>query len=57
MTEGLKIYDEVVDKSKRKWEQEVVQTNYGDWYVDHKAIEDNPDSYILCFSFFDIKPT
>ena len=44
MTDGLKIYSEVMDKSKRKWEQEVVQPLYGDQYVDHKAIRDNPDN-------------
>ena len=55
MTGGLRIYSEVMDKSKRKWEQEVVQPLYGDQYVDHKAIRDNPDNYILCFSFFDMK--
>ena len=55
MTDGLRIYSEVMDKSKRKWEQEVVQTNYGDRYVNHEAIRDNPDNYILCFSFSDMK--
>ena len=54
-TEGLSIYSEIVDKSRRKWEQEVVQTNYGERYVNHEAIRDNPGSYILCFSFFDMK--
>ena len=55
MTDGLRIYSEVMDKSKRKWEQEVVQTNYGDRYVSHTEIRENPDNYILCFSFFDMK--
>jgi len=55
MTDGLKIYSEVMDKSKRKWEQEVVKSLYADRYVDHEAIRDNPDNYILCFSFFDMK--
>jgi ribonuclease J len=55
MTDDLRIYDEVMDKSRRKWEQEVVQTNYGDRYVSHAEIRENPDSYILCFSFFDMK--
>ena len=54
-TEGLRIYSEITDKSKRKWEQEVVQTEYGDCYVDHATIRKNPGNYILCFSFFDMK--
>jgi ribonuclease J len=55
MTDGLRIYSEVMDKSRRKWEQEVVQANYEERYVDHKAIRNNPGNYILCFSFFDMK--
>jgi ribonuclease J len=55
MTDGLRIYNEVVDKSRRKWELEAVQTNYGDRYVSHAEIRENPDNYILCFSFFDMK--
>ena len=54
-TEGLSIYSEIMDKSRRKWEQEVVQTNYGDRYVSHEAIREDPGNYILCFSFFDMK--
>ncbi|VVB64362.1 Ribonuclease J [uncultured archaeon] len=55
MTEGLRIYNEITDKSKRKWEQEVVQPLYGDRYVDHTSIRESPEDYILCFSFFDMK--
>jgi len=44
-----------MDKSRRKWEQEVVQTNYGDRYVSHSEIRENPDNHILCLSFFDMK--
>ncbi|VVB62611.1 Ribonuclease J [uncultured archaeon] len=55
MTDGLRIYSEVTDRSKRKWEQEVVKANYEDRYVDHKAIRDNPGNYLLCVSFFDMK--
>jgi len=54
-TEGLRIYDEIMDKSKRKWEQEIVRSLYDDRYVDHKAIRESPENYILCFSFFDMK--
>ena len=52
--DSLKVYREIVTKS-RKWEQEVVQPFYGDRYVDHVLIRENPDNYILCFSFFDMK--
>ncbi|NPV63608.1 MAG: MBL fold metallo-hydrolase [Methanotrichaceae archaeon] len=54
-TEGLRIYQEIGDKSRRKWEQEVVQAEYGDRYVDHASIRKSPENYILCFSFFDMK--
>lgn len=54
-TEGLWIYSEITDRSKRKWEQEIVQTLYGDRYVDHISIRESPQDYILCFSFFDMK--
>ena len=54
-TEGLGIYSEITDKSRRKWEQEVVLPLYGDRYFDHTTIRESPESYILCFSFFDMK--
>ena len=54
VSESLKVYSEIGTKS-RKWEQEVVQPFYGDRYVDHVSIRENPDNYILCFSFFDMK--
>jgi hypothetical protein len=47
MTDDLRIYSEVMDKTKRKWEQEVVQPNYGDRYVSHTEIRENPDNYII----------
>ena len=51
----LMIYNEVGDKGKRKWEQEVVRSLYGDRYIDHNSIRKNPGNYILCFSFSDLK--
>jgi len=54
VSDSLKVYSEIGNKS-RKWEQEVVQPFYGDRYVDHVSIRENPDNYILCFSFFDMK--
>jgi ribonuclease J len=50
----LRIYSELGNKG-RKWEKEAVQPIYGDRYVDHAAIRENPDNFILCFSFFDMK--
>ena len=54
VSDSLKVYSEIGTKS-RKWEQEVVQPLYGDRYVTHTSIRENPDEYILCFSFFDMK--
>lgn len=54
VSDSLKVYSEIGTKS-RKWEQEVVQPLYGDRYVTHTSIRENPDNYILCFSFFDMK--
>ena len=54
-TELVRIYDEIIDKGKRKWEAEEVREHCGDQYVSHTLIRDNPDNYILCFSFFDMK--
>ena len=54
VSDSLKVYNEIGTKS-RKWEQEVVQPFYGDRYVTHTSIRENPDEYILCFSFFDMK--
>ncbi|MCU0638208.1 MAG: ribonuclease J, partial [Methanothrix sp.] len=53
--EGLGIYDEITDRSRRKWEQEVVMPLYANRYVDHTSIRERPEDYILCFSFFDMK--
>jgi ribonuclease J len=54
-TESLKVYDEITNKTRRKWESEVVEKCCAGQYVDHMSIRDNPDNYILCFSFFDMK--
>jgi ribonuclease J len=55
LTEGLGIYNEITDRSRRKWEQEVVASHYADRYVSHDSIRDSPEEYILCFSFFDMR--
>jgi ribonuclease J len=49
------IYRELTDQTKRKWETEVVEPNAGEQYVSHTEIRNNPDQYILAFSFFDMK--
>ncbi|MCJ7445999.1 MAG: MBL fold metallo-hydrolase [Methanotrichaceae archaeon] len=54
-TESLKIYKEITNKTRRKWESEVVKQFCGGQYVDHTTIRNNPSGYILCFSFFDMK--
>lgn len=54
-TESVRIYDEIIDKGKRKWESVQVRKHCGDQYVSHNSIRDNPDNYLLCFSFFDMK--
>jgi ribonuclease J len=48
------VYRELISK-ERKWEKEAVEPLYGDQYVSHEAIRENPDKFILCFSFFDMK--
>ncbi len=49
------IYGELVNMSRRKWESEVVMDTASGQYVSHKELRQNPDGYILCFSFFDMK--
>jgi ribonuclease J len=52
--EGVRVYDEIVDHQRRKWEAELVVPLAGDRYVRHDAIRRDPGRYILCFSFFDM---
>lgn len=49
------IYRELTDRTKRKWETEVVEVLAGGQYISHLDIRNNPGGYILCFSFFDLK--
>jgi ribonuclease J len=51
---GLRVYDEITDHTKRKWEEEVVLPLAGSQYISHREIRANPDGFILCFSFFDM---
>ena len=52
-SDSLRVYSELINK-ERKWETEAVQPD-SDQYVTHEAIRENPDNFILCFSFFDMK--
>jgi ribonuclease J len=51
---SLRVYSELMTK-ERKWEKDAVEPLYRDKYVSHEAIRENPDNFILCFSFFDMK--
>lgn len=53
-SDSLRVYIELINK-ERKWETEAVQPLYGGKYVDHEAIRGDPNNFILCFSFFDMK--
>jgi len=52
--EGVRVYDEIVNHQKRKWEAELVMKLAGDRYVTHEAVRKDPGRFILCFSFFDM---
>jgi len=49
------VYGELVNMAKRKWETEVVMDRAYDQYISHGELHDDPDGYILCFSFYDMK--
>jgi len=50
----LLIYRELKYKRDR-WETDVVMSRWEDKYIDPESIRRNPDEYILCFSFYDMK--
>jgi len=52
--DGVGIYGELKEK-RDKWETDIVMDRWGESYVDPKQIEKNPDGYIICFSFYDMK--
>ncbi len=54
-TEGLLVYDEVKDKKQCKYETDTLASECPLAYVSHREVRDDPDGYILCFSFFDMK--
>jgi len=52
--DGVAIYSELKER-REKWETEVVMERWGDAYVDPVEIGRNPENYVLCFSFHDMK--
>ncbi|RUM33142.1 MAG: ribonuclease J [Archaeoglobus sp.] len=52
--ENVGIYHELRDK-RNKWEELVVRKRWEEKYVDPSDISRNPENYILCFSFYDMK--
>ncbi|BAI61658.1 conserved hypothetical protein [Methanocella paludicola SANAE] len=54
-TDGLLVYDELKDKKACKYETETLAQDCPVEYVRNHEIKDNPDGYILCMSFYDIK--
>jgi len=52
--EDVKIYGELRGR-RDKWEELIVMERWGEKYLDPLEISRNPESYILCFSFYDMK--
>lgn len=52
---NVRIYGELRNPARIKWEMEVVRELWGDRYVDYNEISKDPGSYVLCFSFYDMK--
>ena len=52
--DGVGIYGELKDR-REKWETQVVMDRWGESYTDPVEIRQDPDGYILCFSFYDMK--
>ena len=53
--EDVLIYNELKETSKCKWEVEIVKERWGDNYLDPVDISRNPENYIACFSYYDVK--
>jgi len=49
------IYTELKNRTRNKWESEIVAEKWQNYYVSHKQIADNSGGYILCFSLFDMR--
>jgi ribonuclease J len=56
MDEGdVGVYGELKNRSRDKWETEIVVGRWGDSYVFPESIRKSPGDFILSFSFFDLK--
>ncbi len=55
MGDDTLIYYELKDRSRSKWETDIVMERWGDRYIDPVEVARNKEQYILCFSFHDIK--
>jgi ribonuclease J len=53
--DDLLVYDEIKDKTRCKYETDTLADQCPLTYVTHQQIRDNPDKYIVCFSFYDMK--
>jgi ribonuclease J len=53
--DDMMIYYELKDRRNAKWETEVVMKQRPGQYINAGAIARNPEKYILCFSFLDMK--
>lgn len=51
---GVRVYDEVVKHRKRRWEMEVISKIPEVSYATHREIKESQESFILCFSFYDM---
>jgi ribonuclease J len=54
-TNPINVYGELKSRKRIKWETEVVEARWGDRYVSPLSIRKEPEKYLLCFSFFDLK--
>ena len=55
MDDNIRIYYELKDRTRCKWETEIVMERWGEKYVDPEEISGNQEQFILCFSFYDLK--
>lgn len=51
----ISIYNELRNHTRDKWETEVVSKRWGNRYVSHLTVGQDPEKYLLCFSLFDLK--
>jgi ribonuclease J len=54
-TAHIGIYGELKNRERIKWETEVVEKQWGNRYISPTSIRKEPEKYLLCFSFYDLK--